>query len=144
MDDHSSNVIKVFQLPDRTAFSLFCNFFRSTTYYKNVTDVQTYFSLKNYFKMKLLFSKILVLGLLVISTKPLLAQTTTNVSPFTKIIISPNIQVTFVEGNNESVTIEKSTVISDKIHIEVKDNTLRIYLDGQKDFPKNEKTNKNI
>ena len=65
-------------------------------------------------------------------------QTTTNVKHFTKIIISPNIQVTFVEGNEEKVAIEKSTVSNEKIHIEVNDKTLRIYLDGQKDFPKNE------
>lgn len=69
------------------------------------------------------------------------AQTTTNVKPFTKVIISPNIQVTFIEGNEESVTIENCTVSKDSLHIEVNDNTLRIYLEGQKDFPKNETTN---
>lgn len=70
-------------------------------------------------------------------------QTTTNVKHFTKVIISPSIQVTFVEGNEESVTIEHSTVSKDTIHIEVNDNTLRIYLEGQKDFPKNETTHDN-
>ena len=70
-------------------------------------------------------------------------QNTTKVNPFTKVIISPNIQVTFIEGNEEAVTIEKSTVSKDKIHIEVNDKTLRIYLDGQKDLPKNETTRKN-
>jgi ribosomal protein L31 len=70
-------------------------------------------------------------------------QTTTKVNPFSKVIISPNIQVTFIEGNVESVTIEKSTVSNDKIHIEVNDKTLCIYLDGQKDLPKNETTQKN-
>lgn len=70
-------------------------------------------------------------------------QTTTNVNHFTKVIISPNIQVTFVEGNEESVAIEKNSVAIDKIHIEVNDKTLRIYLDGQKVFPKNETTHEN-
>ena len=65
-------------------------------------------------------------------------QSTTKVNNFTKVIVSPNIQVTFIEGSEEGVTIEKSTVSKDKIHIEVKDKTLRIYLDGQKDLPKNE------
>jgi ribosomal protein L31 len=61
----------------------------------------------------------------------------THVAHFSKVIVSPNITVTFIEGNDESVTVEKSTVSNDKIHIEVADNVLRIYLDGQKDFPKN-------
>lgn len=67
------------------------------------------------------------------------AQTTTNVNHFNKAIISPHIQVTFVEGNEESVTIENSTVDKDKINIEVNGNTLRIYLDGAKDITKNKK-----
>jgi len=76
-------------------------------------------------------------GLVILAAQASSAQTATSVAPFTKVIISPNIQVTFVEGNKESVSIEKSTVSADKIHIEVNDNTLRIYLDGQKDLPKN-------
>jgi hypothetical protein len=70
-------------------------------------------------------------------------QNTTAVNHFDKVIISPYIQVTFVEGNEESVTIEKSTVDNDKINIEVRDNTLRIYLDGAKDIPKNKKSYEN-
>jgi len=71
------------------------------------------------------------------------AQTVTTVNSFDKVIISPNIQVTFIKGDRETVAIEKSTVSNDKIHIEVNDKTLRIYLDGQKDFPKNEKKYEN-
>jgi hypothetical protein len=67
----------------------------------------------------------------------------THVAHFNKVIVSPNIAVTFVEGNDESVTIEKSTVSKDKIHIEVNNNVLRIYLDGQKELPKNEKSYEN-
>ena len=90
------------------------------------------FNLKNYFFVLIIFG-----------FHSTFAQTVTKVNPFNKIIISPNIQVTFIEGNEESVTIEKSTVSNDKIHIEVNDKTLRVYLDGQKDFPKNEKTYEN-
>lgn len=90
--------------------------------------------------MKFSISKIFMAGFIILAAQASWAQTATSVAPFTKVIISPNIQVTFVEGNNESVTVEKSTVNSDKIHIEVNDNTLRIYLDGQKDFPKNKTT----
>ena len=67
----------------------------------------------------------------------------THVAHFYKVVVSPNIAVTFVEGNDESVTVEKSRVSKDKIHIEVTNNVLRIYLDGQKDLPKNEKTFEN-
>ena len=71
------------------------------------------------------------------------AQTTTAVRHFDKIIVSPHIQVTFVEGNEETVAIEKSTVPNDKINIEVKNGTLRIYLDGAKEIDKNETTYEN-
>ena len=65
------------------------------------------------------------------------AQTTT-VDHFDKIIISPHIQVTFVQGDEEKVSIEKSSVSNDKINIEVNGKTLRIYLDDAKELTKNE------
>lgn len=71
------------------------------------------------------------------------AQTTTRVSSFDKVIISPHIEVNFVEGNEESVTIARSNVSSDKINIEVNGKTLRVYLDGEKDIPKSKKTYEN-
>ena len=66
------------------------------------------------------------------------AQTKTSVHHFTKIIVSPYIQASFVEDTEENVVIENSTVPEDKIHIEVSGKTLRVYLEGAKDFPKNE------
>jgi hypothetical protein len=60
-------------------------------------------------------------------------------SPFNKVIVSPYIQVTLVQGEEESVTVNELHVDSGKLHIEVNDKTLRIYLEGAKDFPKNEK-----
>ena len=60
-------------------------------------------------------------------------------SPFNKIIVSPYIQVTLVQGDQESVTVNDIHVDPDKLHIEVNDKTLRIYLEGAKDFPHNEK-----
>src|SRR4051812_14500757 len=65
------------------------------------------------------------------------AQTTT-VNHFSKIIISPHIQVTFIEGDEEKVSIDKSSVSNDKINIEVNSKTLRIYLDDAKEVTKNE------
>ncbi len=68
------------------------------------------------------------------------AQTTTAVNHFDKVIISPYIEVNFVQGNEESVTVEHSTVSNDKINIEVNGKTLRIYLDGAKEITKSKKT----
>ena len=76
--------------------------------------------------------------LVVFGFKTTFAQTTTAVNHFNKVIVSPHVQVTFIEGNEESVTIEKSTVSNDKINIEVNGKTLRIYLDGAKEITKNE------
>ncbi len=82
-------------------------------------------------------------AVIILLFKTSFAQTTTAVRHFDKIIVSPYIQVTFVEGNEESVVIEKSTVSTDKINIEVKNGTLRIYLDGAKEIDKNETTYEN-
>jgi hypothetical protein len=71
------------------------------------------------------------------------AQTSTAVNHFNKVTVSPHIQVTFVEGNEENVTIENSTVSKDKINIEVHNNTLRIYLDDAKEIEKNKKDYEN-
>jgi hypothetical protein len=60
-------------------------------------------------------------------------------SPFNKVIVSPYIQVTLVQGDQESVTVNEIHVDAGKLHIEVNDKTLRIYLEGAKDFPHNEK-----
>ena len=66
------------------------------------------------------------------------AQNTTHVNHFDKVIVSPHIEVTFIEGNEEKVTIEKNTVSNDKINIEVNGKTLRIYLDDAKEVVKTE------
>lgn len=58
------------------------------------------------------------------------------VDHFHKVIISPYIQVTFVQGAEESVTIDHIIVDSSKLHVEVKGGTLRLYLDGAKDLPR--------
>lgn len=71
------------------------------------------------------------------------AQTITTVTHFNKIIISPHIQVMFVNGNEESVNVESCTVDKSKLHIEVNNNRLWLYLEGAKEFDKNEKDDKN-
>lgn len=62
-------------------------------------------------------------------------------SEFEKVVVSPYIQVTFVEGVTESVLIEQCSVERNKLHIDVSNRTLSIYLEGAKDFPKGEVMN---
>ncbi|HEY1870985.1 MAG TPA: DUF2807 domain-containing protein, partial [Chitinophagaceae bacterium] len=74
--------------------------------------------------------------LLIVST---VSAQTKMTSPFSKVIVSPYIKVTLVKGDEESVTVNEIHVDPGKLHIEVNDKTLRIYLEGAKDVPKNEK-----
>lgn len=71
------------------------------------------------------------------------AQQTVDVDPFNKVIISPHIEVNFVEGNQESVTVHSNKEDESKLNIEVKGKTLRVYLDGAKDIPKQKKVREN-
>lgn len=71
-----------------------------------------------------------------------IAQTTA-VAPFDKVIVSPHIEVKFIQGTEESVHIEETSVDMEKINIEVKGSTLRIYLDDAKEVTKNKTTNHN-
>ncbi len=71
------------------------------------------------------------------------SQNKTSVGHFDKVIVSPHIQVTFIEGNEEAVIVEKNNETDEKLNIEVKNNTLRIYLDDAKEITKKEKKLKN-
>lgn len=70
------------------------------------------------------------------------AQIKKSVESFKKVIISPHIETTFVQGDEESVTIIESTEPEDKINIEVKGGTLRVYLDDAKETTKSESITK--
>lgn len=76
------------------------------------------------------------LTLLLIETA--VAQSTMAVERFDEIIVSPHIQVTLVEGSNESVNIESNKESDEKLTIEVNGKTLRIYLDDAKEITKEE------
>jgi hypothetical protein len=60
---------------------------------------------------------------------------THSVGHFHKVIVSPYIQVTFVQGDEESVTINHSMIDNNKLHVELHGGTLRLYLDGAKNLP---------
>ena len=94
-----------------------------------------YESLKNtYIKYKLslltqnimLKIKSILAAVLTIAVAGAFAQKTTTVRSFEKVIVSPYIQVTFVEGNEEAVTVESCSVPMKKFNIESKGGTLRI------------------
>lgn len=63
------------------------------------------------------------------------------VEPFTKVIVSPHIQVNFVQGDEESVTVEDIDVAFEKLNVEVDGRTLHVYLEGAKTVTKSEKVN---
>ncbi len=65
------------------------------------------------------------------------AQKAVSVDSFEKVIVSPHVKVTFIQGNEESVAIEECTIDQDKVNVEVNGKTLRIYLDGAKEVTKN-------
>jgi Putative auto-transporter adhesin, head GIN domain len=71
------------------------------------------------------------------------AQTEHYVGHFDKVIVSPHVQVTFIQGDKEGVSIKSCTVPEDKLHVAVSDHTLRIYLEGAKEITKTEKTYEN-
>lgn len=71
------------------------------------------------------------------------AQQKTTVESFDKVMISPHIQVSFVEGNEESVTILEQKVTDDKIKIKASNGKLRVYLDGAKETTKQVKVKEN-
>ena len=85
---------------------------------------------------------IAILGILMVS-QITLAQTKKIVDAFNKVIISPHIQTTFVQGDEESVTILENTVSDDKVNIEVNGGTLRVYLDDAKMTTKHKKVVRN-
>ena len=85
------------------------------------------------------YSGIIVL-LMVFTTQTTTAQDKTyEVEAFEKVIVSPHIEVTLMEGDEESVTINNAKVAMDKINVTVEGKTLRLYLDDARVVTKSEK-----
>jgi len=61
------------------------------------------------------------------------------VEHFEKVTISPHIEVTFIQGTKEQVTIESISVPENKLTVEVSGKSLNIYLEGAKMVTKSEK-----
>ncbi|MGS2741136.1 GIN domain-containing protein [Sinomicrobium sp. M5D2P17] len=83
-----------------------------------------------------------LLGILLLFIAPgkTVAQSETiSVDSFDKVIINPHIQVTFREGDSESVAVEMIGEPLEKLHVEVKNQVLHMYLDGARVVTKTEK-----
>ncbi|MBL7697030.1 MAG: DUF2807 domain-containing protein [Chitinophagaceae bacterium] len=82
------------------------------------------------------FTRFFAAALLIVASSALYSQTI-NTRPFHKVIVSPFIEATFIQGDQERVVIDHSIVDPGKLHIETSNGTLRIYLEGAKVVPSN-------
>lgn len=98
-------------------------------------------------RLKSVFDQIekrLVVILFLSLTGSSFAQTKTfATASFDKVIVSPHIQVNFVEGNHESAAIRSISVPMEKMNVEVIGKTLRLYLDDAKMVTKSERVERN-
>jgi hypothetical protein len=84
-------------------------------------------------------AKLIIIGLALYSINLFAQVKRVTVDSFDKVIVSPHISVTFVEGTSESVVVHTSTEPIQKLTIEVVGSTLRLYLDGAKTYTDSEK-----
>ena len=90
--------------------------------------------------MKKTIIECFLFALMILGTSHLTAQKKTyDVGSFDEVIISPHIEVIFEKADKESVVIEDIDVSMDKLNVEVKGNTLHVYLDDAKVYTKSEK-----
>ena len=77
----------------------------------------------------------LLIGCFALFSNSIFAQVkSVTVDDFDKVIVSPHIEATFVEGSENKVDIHNSTEPLEKLNIEVVGTTLRLYLDGAKTY----------
>lgn len=84
-------------------------------------------------------AKLLLIGFALIYLSSFAQNQKFQVDYFDKVIVSPHISVTFVQGESESVEIHSSTEPIEKLTVEVVGSTLRLYLDGAKTYTDNKK-----
>jgi hypothetical protein len=88
------------------------------------------------------FTRLLTAALLISAAGSLYGQTF-NTRPFHKVVISPFIEATFIQSDQEQVVINNSLVDPDKLHVEAKNGTLRLYLEGAKEVPRSTRETRN-
>jgi len=82
---------------------------------------------------------LLIIALCVLSLNVLAQEKEVAVKDFHKVIVSPHIAVTFIEGEQNKVVVENMIVPREELNLEVKGKTLRVYLDDAKVIAKTEK-----
>lgn len=80
-----------------------------------------------------------IVALVLISSVAIAQNKTISVSDFDSVIISQHISVTFQQGTEASVMVESLTEPMEKLNVEVKKNTLSIFLDDARITTKHEK-----
>ncbi len=87
---------------------------------------------------------LLLLIILLLSPIITLAQVKTyELKPFSKVIISPHIEVNFIEGDQESVIIHSISESLDKFNLEQSGEEIHLYLEDAKTTTKNKKIHMN-
>lgn len=66
---------------------------------------------------------------------------TYNISDIDKIVINPHVQVTFVQGDKNSVVIESISEPIEKLNVKDDNGTLELYLDGARVYTKSKEVN---
>ena len=89
--------------------------------------------------MKKAFIKLILPVMALVISTAFAQKKTFTIDSFDEVIISPHIEVTFIQADQESVVIDNMDVSADKLNVEVKGNTLHIYLDDAKIYTKSEK-----
>lgn len=92
--------------------------------------------------MNIIRKNLLALASLMLLAQFSMAQEITrDLKSFSKIIVSPKINLILEKGDHESIRLVYANVSPDKINIRVQGNTLRIYLDDAKVTEKAERIN---
>lgn len=78
------------------------------------------------------FAIFTIISLFLFSNQSSAQSKVIDVETFDKIVVSPHIEVIFKKGDKESVSVESITVPIEKLNVEVKKNTLNLFLEGAK------------
>jgi hypothetical protein len=91
-------------------------------------------------KVLLTATKTLVLTAFFATSLVVQAQVhTQKLEPFSKLVVSPVIEVILIKGTHESVRWEFSKVAQDKLNVDQDGNTLHLFLEDARIIPKNQK-----
>lgn len=93
--------------------------------------------------MKKTQASTLLIIVMVAATNGIAQEITRNLKSFNKIVASPRINLILEEGDSESIRLVYANITPDKINIEERRNTLRLYLDDARVSEKTKRVNDN-